>query len=375
MFHRIKQMLIKEFLQMLRDPRMRIVIFGLPVIQMMIMAFALTTDVMNISTALLDMDKSQNSRELISNFTAGGYFKISQNLDSMSEIAPILDHADVRAVLHIPAGFAEDIAAGKTAKVQMITDGTDNNSTAIVIGYANTIISSYSNSILMDRLKSKGVTQNLVRIETVARAWFNTNQESKYYFVPSLIAVMLFIFSLLLTSIGIVKEKEIGTIEQVMVTPIRRIEFILGKTVPYMITGYISMTIMLCVAFVVFGVHVKGSILLLYLLAGVYLCGNMGLALIISAGSETQQQAMLTSFLILMPCVMLSGFMFPIHNMPQIVQYAVVVNPMRWFLYILRGIVMKGVGISTLWPEITAQAALSILFIVTASIKFKKTIS
>jgi ABC-2 type transport system permease protein len=293
----------------------------------------------------------------------------------MSEIAPILDHADVRAVLHIPAGFAEDIAAGKTAKVQMITDGTDNNSTAIVIGYANTIISSYSNSILMDRLKSKGVTQNLVRIETVARAWFNTNQESKYYFVPSLIAVMLFIFSLLLTSIGIVKEKEIGTIEQVMVTPIRRIEFILGKTVPYMITGYISMTIMLCVAFVVFGVHVKGSILLLYLLAGVYLCGNMGLALIISAGSETQQQAMLTSFLILMPCVMLSGFMFPIHNMPQIVQYAVVVNPMRWFLYILRGIVMKGVGISTLWPEITAQAALSILFIVTASIKFKKTIS
>ncbi|MBF0413917.1 MAG: ABC transporter permease, partial [Desulfamplus sp.] len=304
-----------------------------------------------------------------------GYFQISQNLDSMNDISSVLDRADVRAVIHIPAGFAEEIAAGQTAKIQMITDGTDNNSTAIVLGYANTIISRYNSQIMMERLNKKGITENPIKIETVNRAWFNTNQESKYYFVPSLIAVMLFIFSLLLTSIGIVKEKEIGTIEQVMVTPIRGFEFILGKTIPYMITGYISMTIMLCVAFVVFGVHVKGSILLLYLLAGVYLCGNMGLALIISAGSTTQQQAMLTSFLILMPCVMLSGFMFPIHNMPEVVRYATFLNPMRWFLYILRGIVMKDVGVASLLPEIIAQTALSTLFIVTASVRFKKTIS
>ncbi|MBF0377665.1 MAG: ABC transporter permease [Desulfamplus sp.] len=386
MFNRIKQMLIKEFLQMLRDPRMRAVIFGMPVIQMMIMAFALTTDVTNIRTALLDMDKTSASRKLISDFTAGGYFKISYNLNSMNEIAPLLDRADVRAIIHIPSGFAEDIASGKKAKVQMITDGTDNNSTAIVLGYANTIIGSYGNKVLIERLRNQGVTDikradngkvsdTPLKIETLTRAWFNTNQESKYYYVPSLIAVMLFIFSLLLTSIGIVKEKEIGTIEQVMVTPIRRLEFILGKTVPYMITGYISMSIMLCVAFIVFGVHVKGSILLLYFLAGIYLCGNLGLALIISATSATQQQAMLTSFLILMPCVMLSGFMFPINNMPEVVQYATFLNPMRWFLHILRGIVMKDVGIVNLLPAITAQLILSVLFIITASIKFKKTIS
>lgn len=375
MFHRIRQMLIKEFLQMLRDPRMRMVIFGMPVIQMMIMAFALTTDVTNIRTALLDMDRTPASRELISSFTAGGYFKISQEVDSMDGIAPLLDHGDVRALLHIPAGFAQDLAANRTAKVQMITDGTDNNSTAIVLGYANNIISSYSNNIMMEQLNRRGITDSPLHIETVPRAWFNTNQESRYYFVPSLIAVMLFIFSLLLTSIGIVKEKEIGTIEQVMVTPIRRLEFILGKTLPYMMTGYISMSIMLVVAFVVFGVHVKGSLFLLYLFAGVYLCGNLGLALIISASAATQQQAMLTSFLILMPCVMLSGFMFPIHNMPIVVQYATFLNPMRWFLHILRGIVMKDVGIMSLWPSIVAQLILSVSFITIASIKFKKTLS
>ncbi len=186
---------------------------------------------------------------------------------------------------------------------------------------------------------------------------------------------MLFIFSLLLTSIGIVKEKEIGTIEQVMVTPIRKIEFILGKTIPYMITGYISMTIMLFVAFVVFGIHVKGSLLLLYGLSGLYLFGNMGIALLISASASTQQQAMLTSFLILMPCVMLSGFMFPIKNMPDLVQYATWLNPMRWYLDILRGIVMKGAGINGLWPAIAAQSALAASFIVLAWARFSKTLS
>ena len=170
------------------------------------------------------------------------------------------------------------------------------------------------------RQESKGITTSPIQVETVTRAWFNTNQESKYYYVPSLIATMLFIFSMLLTSIGIVREKEIGTIEQVMVTPIRGLEFILGKTIPYMITGYISMTIMLCVAYLVFGVHVKGSLLLLYVLSGLYLCGNMGIALIISVSAQTQQQALLTSFLLLMPCVMLSGFMFPITNMPEPIQ-------------------------------------------------------
>ncbi|MCP3942991.1 MAG: ABC transporter permease [Desulfobacteraceae bacterium] len=375
MIQRLKQMLIKEFLQMLRDKRMRMVIFGMPVIQMVVMAFALTTDVTNIHTAILDMDKTPSSQELISDFTAGGYFKIIKILSSPKEIDNLLDKAIVRAIIYIPSGFEQTITKGSTAKVQVLTDGTDNNTTAIVQGYANSIIQAYSSRKLKTQMGNKGIKPTPVMVNTIPRAWFNANQESKYYFVPSLIGVMLFIFSLILTSIGIVKEKEIGTIEQVMVTPIRKIEFILGKTIPYMITSYISMTIMLVAAFLVFDIHIKGSIILLYALSGLYLFGNMGIALIISASASTQQQAMLTSFLILMPCVMLSGFMFPIKNMPELVQHATYVNPMRWYLQILRGIVMKGVGIKVLWPAITIQAGLACTFISLAWARFSKTLS
>lgn len=375
MIHRLKQMLIKEFLQMLRDPRMRAVIFGMPVIQMVVMAFALTTDVGNIRTAILDMDKTPSSRELISDFTAGGYFEITQFLVSQKEIEPLLDHAAVRAVIQIPPGFEKTLSGGSTAKVQVLTDGTDSNTTAIVQGYAAGIIAEYSNRKLNERIEKLGIQNMMPLVEPLSRAWFNPNQESRYYFVPSLIAVMLFIFSLLLTSIGIVKEKEIGTIEQVMVTPIRKIEFILGKTIPYIITGYVTMTIMLCVAFIVFDISIKGSVFLLYGLTGIYLLGNMGIALFISASASTQQQAMLTSFLILMPCVMLSGFMFPIKNMPDLVQYATCLNPMRWYLQVLRGIVMKGVGVDVLWPAVAAQASLAITFITLAWARFSKTLS
>jgi ABC-2 type transport system permease protein len=368
-------MLIKEFLQMLRDPRMRILIFGMPVVQMVIMAFALTTDVMNIRTAVLDMDKTPASREFVRAFTAGGYFEIVKTPVSDRQIRPLLDRAIVRAVIRIPSGFEQTMARGQTAKVQVLTDGTDSNTTAIVQGYAGSIIQDYSNQRFERLLETRGIKKQAALVTTVERAWFNANQESRYYFVPSLIAVMLFLFSLILTSIGIVKEKEIGTIEQVMVTPIRKIEFILGKTIPYIITGYVSMTLMLVVAFLVFNVQVKGSMVLLYVFSGPYLLGNMGIALMISAGAQTQQQAMLTSFLILMPCVMLSGFMFPIKNMPDLVQYATWLNPMRWYLEILRGIVMKGVGVKVLWPAIFAQASLALSFIVLAWARFKKTLA
>ena len=374
MIQRLKHMLIKEFLQMMRDPRMRILIFGMPVVQMVIMAFALTTDVTNIRTAVIDMDKTPSSREFISDLTAGGYFEIVETLVSDRQIKPLLDRGTVRAVVLVPYGFERTMAGGQTARVQVLTDGTDSNTTAIVQGYAGRIVENYSNKKFEHLLESRGIKRQEPLVKIVELAWFNANQESRYYFVPSLIAVMLFLFSLILTSIGIVKEKEIGTIEQVMVTPIRKIEFILGKTIPYIITGYISMTIMLVVAFIVFNIEVKGSTALLYLFSGLYLLGNMGIALMISANAQTQQQAMLTSFLVLMPCVMLSGFMFPIKNMPDPVQWATWFNPMRWYLEILRGIVMKGVGVKVLWPAILAQAALAVSFIVLAWARFTKTL-
>jgi ABC-2 type transport system permease protein len=210
-------------------------------------------------------------------------------------------------------------------------------------------------------------------VEILARSWFNPNLESRYYFVPGLIAVMLMTVSLLLTSLAIVREREVGTIEQLLVTPIRGVELVLGKTIPYLVTGYVIMTIMLGVMMVVFGIHVKGSFLLLYAMSGVFIVGNLGIAQVISTTAATQQQALLTAFLILMPGVLLSGFLFPVRNMPQAIQYVTYLDPLRWYLEILRGIVQKGSGAAILWPAIGWQTGLAALFLATAAMRFRKT--
>jgi len=369
-------MLVKEFLQMLRDPRMRVIIFVVPVVQMAVLAFALTTDVTRIQTAVLDIDKTPASRELLSRFTSSGYFELVAHVDSQDEFDRLLDRRLVRAAIRLPAGFEQDIAAGRTSRVQLLADGTDSISASSIIGYANEIVAQYAAEKQRERLAEiLGSSFQPVGVDMKVRSWFNPNLESKYYYVPGLIAVMLMVVTMLLTSISIVREKEIGTIEQVMVTPIRRVEFVLGKTLPFLIVGYIIMTLMLSIAFLVFDLRVQGSWLLLYLLAGVYFVGNIGLALFISASASTQQQALLTAFFILLPGVLLSGFMFPIRNMPLPVQWITLLNPMRWFLEILRGVVVRGVGMSVLWPAMSGQAILAVLFTSLAAVRFKKTLA
>jgi ABC-2 type transport system permease protein len=374
MLKRLKYMLIKEFLQLFRDPRMRMMVLGVPVLQMLVIAFALTTDVTNIKTAVLDFDNTPSSRELLSEFTSSGYFEVVEYADSQDDIAYILDRSKARVVIHFPPGFESDLRAGRTAKLQILADGTDSNTTSIVFGYVGRIIGDYTREKLLQRLSASPIADRApVQVEFETRAWFNPNLESKYYYVPSLIAVMLMLICMILPSVAIVREKEMGTIEQVMVTPISRFEFILGKTVPYAIIGYIEMTIMFILAMVVFGIRIEGNWLLLYALSGIYMVGNLGVALLVSGSASTQQQALLTSFLFMMPCILLSGFLFPIRNMPIEVQYATFLNPIRWYLEILRGVVIKGVGAGSLLPAITGQLALAILFILLAMAGFRKT--
>jgi len=373
MVYRLKQMLVKEFLQLLRDPRMRIVIFGVPLLQMTVFAFALTTDVTSVRAAVLDMDRSQASRELLADFSASDYFNLSLFIDSAADIARVLDAGSVRVVIQIPADFEDNLLAGKTAQLQMLADGTDSNSTSIVYGFAQQVVSTFSQRRLAERMSGAGLRLEPVDIRT--RAWFNANLESKYYFVPCLVAVMLLVITVILTSVAIVREKEAGTIEQVMVTPITRLEFILGKTVPYTIIGYIIMTLMLAIAMLVFDIRVAGSWVLLYTLTGLYILANLGLALLISATAQTQQQAVLTAFLLMMPAVLLSGFMFPIENMPEAVQYITYLNPMRWYIEILRGVVIKGVGAGVLWWAICWQLVLAFAYIALAVSRFRKTMA
>ncbi len=369
-------MLVKEFLQLFRDPRMRMIILGMPLLQMLVLSFALTNDVTDIKTAILDFDRTPSSRELAEEFTSSGYFEIVEYAESQSDIQRILDRGRARVVIHIPAGFEGDLQSGRTGQVQVIADGTDSNSTAIVFGYSNLIIGNYTQRKIAERIDSygaAGIEIGEVGIQT--RAWYNPNLESKYFYVPALVGLMLVVVSMVLTSIAIVKEREIGTIEQVMVTPITRTEFIIGKTLPYMIICYVLMTIMFILARVVFGIPIKGGIFLLYILAGIYLLGNLGLALLISVSANTQQQALLTAFFFMMPAVLLSGFLFPIHNMPVTVQYLTYLNPMRWFLEILSGIVMKGVGLESIWQAALGQSVLAVLFLTLAVSRFRKTMS
>jgi ABC-2 type transport system permease protein len=376
MIERVRQMLIKEFLQMFRDPRMRMVVFAMPVIQMLIFAFALTTDVSRIALAVLDDDNTPASRELLNEFTSSDHFQIVLNLHKPADARYTLDRGLARAVLHIPAGFENDLRGGRTARAQFLSDGAESTDGAIIVGYANFIMEQYVSRKQREQFDDHplpGLAASPVGVET--RAWYNPNLESKHYFVPGLIAVMLMVVSMLLTSLAIVAEKEIGTIEQIMVTPIHRMEFILGKTIPYLITGYITLTMMLLLSLVIFDIRVTGSWFLLYAMAGVYIVGNLGLALTISVSASTRPQALLTAFFLLMPGVLLSGFMFPLDNMPTVVRYATVLNPMRWFLEILRGVTLKGSGVETLWPAMLAQTVLAVLFLTLAASRFHKTLA
>ncbi|MBN2124082.1 MAG: ABC transporter permease [Deltaproteobacteria bacterium] len=376
MLKRLKNMLVKEFLQMFRDVRMRVMIFVVPVIQMTVLAFALTMDVTQIRTAVLDLDNTPASRELLAEFTSAGYFRVVTVARSQDDLRRILDRDQARVALHIPAGFEKDLQGGRTATVQILADGTDSNTTSILLGYANRIAAGFNARKIEERARILlGSGRVPPDVDIRMRAWFNPNLESRLYYVPALIAVMLLVVSMLLTSIAIVREKEIGTIEQMLVTPITRLEFILGKTLPYLITGYIILTMMVLIAMGLFDLSVKGNWLLLYLMTGVYLAGNIGLALLISVSAGTQQQALLTAFLIVMPFVLLSGFIFPVRNMPLPVQYATFLDPMRWYLEILRGVVLKGVGLRALWPSLMGQTALAVLFITLASLRFKKTLA
>jgi ABC-2 type transport system permease protein len=371
---RLRSMLIKEFIQVFRDPRMRLMIFLAPLIQLTILAFSITTDVHNIGLAVLDSDNSVLSRDLVDRFTGSGFFNVTQYVDRPDEAERLLDHGTVKAVLRIQHGFAADIQSGRTARAQLLLDGTDSNTAGAVQGYATAIIQGLSRQIQLERLNARG-GRPPARVVADTRAWFNPNLNSRLSYLPGLMVTVLTLITLILTAMAIVREKEIGTIEQIMVTPLSRLELILGKTVPFALIGVVVITLMLVVSVVAFGLPVHGNLLLFYLAVALYMFVSMATGLLISASSATQQQALLVSFLYMMPMVLLSGFMFPISNMPLPVQYLTLLDPMRYFLALLRGILLSGAGFAVLWPQLAGLGALGMLTLTAAVSRFKKTLA
>lgn len=382
MWERLKHMLIKEFIQILRDPRMKAVIFVMPVLQLIVFGYAVTTDVTEIPTAVADFEHSQQTRELVRRFESSGYFRIVRRVGDAETLRDLVDQGVVKAALQFHPGFTKDLMRGRAVAVQVIVDGTDSNTASVVMDYANRIILQYNQETSRNALAAQKVAVGmpgpddlplrLGGIDLRSRAWYNPDLRSRNYNVPGVIAVIIMLTSLLLTSMAIVREREIGTMEQLMVTPIRPAELILGKTLPFALIGFFDVILITVVAVFWFEVPIQGSLFLLLGATALYLLSTLGIGLFISTVSRTQQQALMSTFFFYLLAVLLSGFMFPIANMPVAVQYLTYVNPLRYFLVIIRGIFLKGNGPNILWPQMLGLLILGATVITASSLRFRK---
>jgi len=372
MWERISTLLVKELLQALRDPRMRAVIFIAPVIQLIIFGYAVTMDVKNIATAVYDLDRTPESRELLSRFFASGYFKPIKYVSHVNRIRELMDQGKIDTAIQINKGFSAKLAAYEKASIQMILNGTDSNMASIVMAYTSQIIQKYNRDLAIEAIGlPEGASLNK-GIDLRSRALFNVNLESRMFFTPGVVALIGMIVTLLLTSMAIVREREVGTMEQLIVTPIRPVELILGKLIPFGLIGLFDMALIIVVTVFWFEIPFRGNLLLLFISTLLFLLSTLGIGLFISTISTTQQQAMMTTFFYVFPAILLSGFVFPIASMPDIVQWITYLNPLRYFLVIVRAIFLKGVGVEVLWPHMTAMGILGISVFILSSFKFSK---
>jgi ABC-2 type transport system permease protein len=374
MFERLKAMLVKEFIQTFRDPRMRVVLFVLPMIQTVIFGYAVNMDVRKIPTAVIDRDNSPQSRELLQVLFASGHFRQVAQLDDERQTARLLDSGRARVAVVINHGFAAQLGRGDTASMQALIDGSDSNTAGVILGYLSRLAEERNLQLLAEHAARSGIIVPPAAVRLESRAWFNPDLASPPFYVPAVIANILYIITMLLSAMAVVREKEIGTIEQVIVTPIRKYEFILGKTLPFVLIGYANVFLISLVGWLVFRVPVRGSITLLILATGLFLMSSLGTGLFLSTISQTQQQAKMSAFFIIFIAMLLSGFAFPIENMPLPVQWLTMINPVRWFMEIIRGLYLKGVGAAILWKQLTMLLLIGMAVLGTAVLRFRKTV-
>jgi ABC-2 type transport system permease protein len=364
---RIRELLKKELRQMLRDPRMRVVIFVAPVIQLIAFGYAVNTDIKNTATYVVDLDRSYASRALIEAFASTGYFRIAGISDRPSDLVNVLDRGKAIVGIEIPTDFSRELARGR-ASVQVIVDGTNSNTGVVAQGYAGRIVSRYA---LRHAAAVGGVPSGGVELRT--RAWYNPQLESRVYNVPAVVGALVMLMCLLLTSLAVVREREMGTLDQLMVSPLRPQELILGKTVPVMLVGLIQITLISSVAILWFGIPMRGSIFALLLAGLTYILAGLSFGLIISTISKTQQEAFMSMFLLFMPLVILSGFFFPVSSMPRVFQWLTILNPMRHFIEIVRAVFLKGEGVVGLWRQYVALAMIAGVALTVAMRRFMNT--
>ncbi len=370
----LKIFLVKEFLQFIRDPKMFIVVIVAPVIQLIFLGYASNRDINNVQTVVFDRDRSESSREFVRNFEKSGYFSMDYYVSDYNEMSRLIDNGKAITGIVIPENFEKDLNTRVTAKVQFIIDGSDGNKASIAAGYIQNIASAFSNNIAVENIEQAGIKTSIAgTIEPVSRIWYNADLSTRNYMLPGIVGLILIIITTNLSSLAIVKEREIGTLEQLIVTPVKPYQIILGKLIPFAILGIVSMTLVLSVMTFWFGIYVKGSLTFLFVSSFIFMLSTLGLGLFVSTISRTQQQAMITAaFLVIMPMIFLSGFSFPVENMPVIIQYVTYFIPLRYFLVIIRGIVLKGLGLSELWIECTVLLSMGVFILISSSLRFRK---
>lgn len=369
---RLKALVQKEFAQLFKDKRLLPIIFVAPVLQLVFLGFAASLDVKNISFVLCDLDKTSESRAFAELFTNSGYFTMANSVEEYGSVREYLDNSVTAMALVIPPNFGNRILRKEIADIQLLFDGSEGNSTAIASSYAGQIITRYSQNTLINAV---GMPRSLGGVVAESRAWYNPTLISRNFMVPGVLVLILLITTMNLTSMAIVKEKEIGTLEQLLVTPLRPTELILGKLVPFIIIGMLNVTMVMLVMRFGFGIEIRGSIALLYLLTGFFLLTSLGLGLFVSTISKTQQQAMMIGmFFVMQPMMYLSGFVFPVENMPTVLQWISYLIPMKYYLVVIRSIILKGVGIQHLWFEAMMLLGMGIVVLTASVMRFKEKI-
>jgi ABC-2 type transport system permease protein len=382
MWRRIREILKKEFRQALREPRMRMMMFMPPLIQLLIFGYAVNLDVDHTRIAWMDQDRSAQSRSLRAAFEGSGRFQVVATPASDAEVRDLMDHGRVLGVVRLLPGFNRHLERGETAEVQILVDGTNSNTAALISSQAAGVVAGFANQAMSAQMRQRmvgpstlagaPVSLSVSTIDLRSRVWFNPELKSRDFFVPGVVVNILMLVTLQLTAMAIVREKEIGTMEQLMVSPIRPIELILGKTLPFALVGLIDTLMVTGVALLVFHIPFRGSLAMLLGSAVLFLLSTLGVGLFISTISNTQQQAMMSSFFFFNPAFMLSGFMFPIRNMPLAVQYLTYLNPVRYYMEIVRGIFLKGTGVAVLWPQMLALLIFGVTILTLSVLRFHK---
>jgi ABC-2 type transport system permease protein len=371
---RLRALMKKEFIHMRRDPRTLVFIFMMPLMELLLLGYANNTDVKNVPTVVFNQDNSSSSRALLDSFRATGYFEFDYVAFSQSDVDDLIGSGKAKVGVIIPPDYNDKLVAGKTAEAAVLVDGSDPTVASAVLSAATLAGQANGTKIIAQRngLTSDGRAASPVDVRT--RVLYNPDLQGSYNIVPGLIAMILFQTATSLTALAIVRERERGTIEQLIVTPIRNWELIIAKISPYILVSFADMLLILAVGTFWFHVPIRGSLLLLFLLTGLYLLPTLGLGLLISTVARTQQQAQLMTMPILLPAMMLSGFIFPIASLPVFLQFVGQLIPLTYFIYILRSVVIKGVGLSLIIPQTLALAGFAILLLGLAAWRFRKTL-